>query len=245
MSRRILIIEDDFELRKMLVKYLAGRGAEITEASDGQSGAMLLESGLFDIVLLDMMLPYRSGEELLSALRKGAFGEERKVLPVIVISAKTALDTRLETLTTGADDYITKPFDMDEVWVRIETVLRRVKGGAYTDGDSSEGSRKLTYGRLLLDRDASLAIVDGERLKLTSKEFSLLELFLLSPKKTFTKANLYESVWEEEYLYEDNTINVHISNLRKKLQQSLGFDPIDTVWGIGYRLKTDGGETNG
>ena len=244
MSRRVLIIEDDREVRKMIAQYLSGRGFETTEAADGQSGAACLESESFDIVLLDMMLPYRPGEELLAALRGGAFGAERKLLPVIVISAKTALDTRLETLTTGADDYITKPFDLDEIYVRIETVLRRAAGGAYT-GTAAGGEGRLCVCGIELDPAEQDVICKGVKIRLTAKERKLLELFLKNPKKTFTKANLYESVWEQEYYYEDNTITVHISNLRKKLLQASGYDPIDTVWGIGYRLKTDGGETNG
>ena len=241
MKRQILIIEDDRELRKMISQYLTGRGCEVTEAADGQSGAACLESGTYDIVLLDMMLPYRPGEELLSALRSGAFGEDHKLLPVIVISAKTALDTRLETLTTGADDYITKPFDLDEVYVRIETVLRR-SSGAYAGGGNGEGGTgHLSVAGIEYDPEGEV-ICHGVSVKLTSKERKLLELFLKNPKKTFTKANLYESVWEQEYFYEDNTITVHISNLRKKLQQASGYDPIDTVWGIGYRLKQEGTE---
>lgn len=228
----------------MIAQYLSGRGFEVSEAADGQSGAACLKSETFDIVLLDMMLPYRPGEELLASLRKGAFGEERKLLPVIVISAKTALDTRLETLTTGADDYITKPFDLDEIYVRIETVLRRAAGGAYS-GDSSQEGSILIAGGIELDPSSQDVICKGVPIRLTMKERKLLELFLQNPKKTFTKANLYESVWEQEYFYEDNTITVHISNLRKKLLQASGYDPIDTVWGIGYRLKMDGGDTNG
>ena len=183
----------------------------------------------FDIILMDMMLPYRSGESLIAELRENKDTVKSRT-PVIVISAKSKLDTRLEVLRMGADDYIIKPFDLEEVLVRMEVVLRRSR-------EQEEESGVLCHGLLLLDLKNNTVTYDGCELKLTSKELQLLQLFLKNPKKTFTKANLYESVWDDEYVYEDNTINVHISNLRNKLRKASGEDIIETVWGIGYRLR--------
>ncbi len=228
-SARVLIIEDDDEIRKLLSGFLKRKGFQLSEAADGRAASEMLMSGSFDIILIDMMLPYRSGESLIAELRENKDTEKSRT-PVIVISAKSKLDTRLEVLRMGADDYIIKPFDLEEVLVRMEVVLRRSR-------EQEEASDVLCHGLLLFDLRNNTVIYDSCEIKLTSKELQLLQLFLKNPKKTFTKANLYESVWDDEYVYEDNTINVHISNLRNKLRKASGEDIIETVWGIGYRLR--------
>ncbi|MBP5609543.1 MAG: response regulator transcription factor [Lachnospiraceae bacterium] len=229
MSTRILIVEDDSGIRKLLADFLRGHGYEVMEAEDGREASAAMMAERFDVILMDMMLPYKSGEELIAELREDT-SSERSRTPVIVISARSKLDTRLEVLRMGADDYIIKPFDLEEVLVRIEVVLRRLK-------EQEESTEVLCFGALELDVRNNALRYDGQELKLTSKELQLLKLFLKNPKKTFTKANLYESVWNDVYYYEDNTINVHISNLRNKLKKAAGDDMIETVWGIGYRMK--------
>ncbi len=227
MATRVLIVEDDNEIRKLLAKFLSAKGFAVTEAEDGREAAAVMTAERFDVILMDMMLPYKSGEELIRELKEY---ENRKNTPVIVISARSKLDTRLEVLRMGADDYIIKPFDLEEVLVRIEVVLRRIK-------EQEEAAEVLCSGSLVMDVRNNIVSADGKELKLTSKEMQLLKIFLKNPKKTFTKANLYESVWDDAYYYEDNTINVHISNLRNKLRKACGEEIIETVWGIGYRLK--------
>lgn len=230
MATRILIVEDDREIRKLLADFLKSHGSEVTQAEDGREASAVMMAEKFDVILMDMMLPYKSGEELIAELKSDT-STERSRTPVIVISARSKLDTRLEVLRMGADDYIIKPFDLEEVLVRIEVVLRRLK-------EQENSAEVYSFGPLVLDvRNNSLSY-DGREIKLTSKELQLLQLFLKNPKKTFTKANLYESVWDDVYYYEDNTINVHISNLRNKLKKAAGEDLIETVWGIGYRLKS-------
>ncbi len=230
MGNRILIVEDDAEIRKLLAGFLSGRGYTVTEAEDGREASAVMMAELFDVILLDMMLPYKNGETLIRELKEDPSDTERSRTPVIVISAKSKLDTRLEVLRMGADDYIIKPFDLEEVLVRIEVVLRRLH-------EQEESTEVLSYGSLTLDERNMCFSAGDTPLKLTSKELQLLKLFLKNPKKTFTKANLYESVWDDVYYCEDNTINVHISNLRNKLKKACGEDVIETVWGIGYRLK--------
>ena len=233
MKTRILIVEDDSEIRKLLADFLKSRGFLVTEAADGREASAVLLSERFELILMDMMLPYKSGDTLISELRENTEDPERSRTPVIVISAKSKLDTRLEVLRMGADDYIIKPFDLEEVLVRIEVVLRRVS-------EQNASPEILTAGPILLNEHDHTVSCNDIPLKLTSKELQLLRLFLKNPKKTFTKANLYESVWNDVYYYEDNTINVHISNLRSKLKKACGEDMIETVWGIGYRLKPEG-----
>lgn len=225
MNNRILIIEDDKEINKLLCDFLAQNGYEVMSAFEGNTASAMLREGEYDIVLTDLMLPYKSGDILIKELR------EYSEVPVIVLSAKSMLETRLEMLRTGADDYILKPFDLNEVLVRIQVVLRR-------SGVSMQKEEKtLGFCGLLYYPDENTVMYDGKNISLTAKELQLLQLFLRNPKKTFTKANLYESVWNDTYYYEDNTINVHVSNLRSKLKKATGQDFIETVWGIGYRLK--------
>lgn len=222
---RILIVEDDYEINKLLVDFLQKNGYETDSAEDGGKASLLLRKQDFDLVLMDLMLPYKSGEHLIKEFR------EYSQIPVIVLSAKSMMETRLEVLRLGADDYILKPFDLNEVQVRIEVVLRRSGAG------TSLSSGTISCGNLCFNTNENSVTYQGKTVALTAKELMLLKLFMEHPQKVYTKANLYESVWNDTYYYEDNTINVHVSNLRSKLKKATGNDYIETVWGIGYRLK--------
>ena len=229
--RKVLIVEDDGEIRGLLTNFLSENDFEVSEAKDGKVASDFIANEKYDIILMDMMLPFKSGDVLIRELRDSK-DKSKSVTPVIVLSAKTMKDTRLEVLRMGADDYIIKPFDLDEVLVRIEVVLRR------SESVDEPSPATLEYNGLVLDTENLSVTFEGNTLKLTSKELQLLELFLKNPQKTFTKANLYEAVWEDTYYYEDNTINVHMSNLRSKLKKATGGEFIETVWGIGYKLKS-------
>lgn len=227
MAGKILVVEDDKEISKILTSFLNSNGYETISAIEGNTASLLMKSEEFDIILMDLMLPFKDGETLIKELRSYS------QTPVIVISAKSMMETRLETLRIGADDFILKPFDLNEVLVRIEVVLRRA--GSLKEKETGI----LSNGRLQLFTEENTLKYDGNLISLTAKELQLLRLLLENPKKTFTKANLYESVWNDVYYYEDNTINVHVSNLRSKLKKATGNDYIETVWGIGYRLKEE------
>ena len=223
MKLRIAIIEDDREINHILKDLLQSSGYETVQIFDGQAASDQLATETFDLILLDLMLPHRTGEQLIAELRKSV------QTPVIVISAKSMKDTKLEVLRLGADDYLIKPFDLDEVLVRIEVVLRRC--GALVPKTDIE------YGGITFHTEENRAEAGGVALNLTAKELMMLRLFLEHPQKVYTKAELYETVWNEPYYYENNTINVHVSNLRSKLKKASGRDCIETVWGIGYKLK--------
>lgn len=225
MKLKIAVVEDDLEINKILRDLLESSGYEVVQAFDGDKASRLLREEKPDLVLMDLMLPYKSGERLLSEMRKIS------QTPVIVISAKSMMETKLEVLRLGADDYIIKPFDLDEVLVRVEVVLRR--SGAF------QPKPVLSCGELSLNTEENCVTVGGSPISLTAKELMLLRLFLEHPQKVYTKAELYETIWNDTYYYEDNTINVHVSNLRSKLKKASGQDFIDTVWGIGYRLRRD------
>lgn len=226
----ILIVEDEKEINALLRQFILEHGYLTTSAYNGLEALQLIQRESYDLILLDLMLPYKSGDQLLCELR------EHTAVPVIVISAKDTTQTKIELLRIGADDYITKPFDLDETLARIESNLRRNK----MTQDTAE-NRCLTYQDIQLDESKHIVEVTGRELALTAKEYGILELLMKHPEKIYSKANLFKSIWNEEYMIEDNTLNVHISNIRNKLKAA---SPdklyIETVWGIGYRLyKTD------
>lgn len=221
---RILIVEDDLEINGLLAEFLKDNGYEVFCQYDGLHVLDCLQENKIDLLLLDIMIPYRSGDIVLSDLRR------HFTIPVIIISAKETTQNKIDLLRLGADDYITKPFDMEEVLARIESNLRRVKFQSGTQ-------EIMQYEDLILDYEKNVASVQGMELSLTAKEFAILELLMKYPDKIFSKSNLFQSVWETEYINEDNTLNVHISNLRNKLKTICPEKEfIDTVWGIGYRL---------
>lgn len=222
MEGKIFVIEDDKEICDILTSFLEKNGFETECAYNGSTASAMLKRSSCDLILTDLMLPEKSGETLIKELR------EFSQTPVIVISAKSEMEARLDVLRIGADDYIIKPFDLDEVLVRIQVVLRRLRPAV---------KDRLIHGDLILDLQENTVCFKGSAISLTAKELQLLKLFMEHPSKVYTKANLYESVWNEQYFYEDNTINVHVSNLRGKLKKATGEDHIETVWGIGYRFK--------
>lgn len=218
----ILVIEDDIEINDLLCNILKRNSHNCFSEFTGNHAYTTLKKRSFDLALLDLMLPGTSGEELLARLRQ--FSK----IPVIIISAKEETAVKVEMLKTGADDYITKPFNNDEVLARVESNLRRSQGFAL---------KNLTDGPLVFNTETNTCTVEGLELSLTSTEMDILCLFLENPKKLFTKANLFKSVWHETYEYDDNTINTHISNLRRKLKAVCpDREFIETVWGIGYKL---------
>lgn len=225
---KILIAEDDKEINRLLSEFLRNQGYSIVSAFNGlEANSILQQAEDISLVLLDLMLPYKSGDMILSELR------QTSDKPVIIISAKDAVRTKIELIHMGADDYITKPFDLDEIFVRIEAVLRRV--GRMPDDNSN---KILEHKDLVMDCDSKTVTVNKNILVLTGKEYAILYLMLKNKTKLFSKANLFESVWNEPYFNSDNTLKVHMSNLRNKIKQYAPDDEyIETVWGMGYRLK--------
>lgn len=219
----ILIVEDDIHINALLKEALGKAGYRCEQAFSGTEAKLLLETRAYSVILLDLMLPGMAGEELLGEIR--AKGN----MPVIVLTAKDSLDEKIDLLTGGADDYITKPFEIKEVVARVAVQLRHRRHEPKSD--------VLTYRQLVLDRKAFSVTIAGKELpRITKQEFAILELLLKHPKQVFSKEDIFEYAWEEPYMGETKTLDVHISNIRKKIKAITEDEYIETVWGIGYRL---------
>ncbi|MGG4166395.1 response regulator transcription factor [Rossellomorea vietnamensis] len=224
----ILIIEDDEDINRLLCSIISKSGYSPKPAYSGTEAVIYLDSQKWDMVLIDLMLPGLSGEELLKKITKESH------VPVIIISAKLETQTKINSLRAGADDYITKPFDVDEVSARIDSCLRR-----YRDLSGVQETNQLMYKDIVLDMDSKVVTVNDSELKLTAREYEILLLMMSSSNKVFSKANLFESVWKDSFYGDDNTINVHVSNIRSKLAKAnQNEEYIETIWGMGYKLKT-------
>lgn len=250
---RILIVEDDADINRLLAKIIEKAGYEPVCAYSGSEAKLRLEKdGIkeYSLILLDLMLPGMMGEELIAQIR------ETSRVPILVLSAKSSLEDRVNVLELGADDYLTKPFQKEEVIARVNSALRRYlkfggKEGAAADNNRDKTGSEIHAGRdmeeiyefknLVLSVDKrEVSVFCGEKktmLSLTAHEFNLLYLLMQNPGKVFSRESLYEQVWQNGYFGEDNTVNVHISNLRKKIA---AVDPeteyIKTVWGIGFKI---------
>ena len=223
--KHLLIVEDDAENNQMIREYLEGHGFQCTQAFSGSEAKLLFSMEQFDLILLDLMLPGISGEELVTQF-------SAKV-PVIVLSAKSQLENKVTVLSAGAEDYICKPFDLPELLVRIQVQLRRQTKNTV---EPQEDGIVYQYREWTLNPFTQEMCANGIPIELTKHEFLILELLIRNPKRVFSKQMIYEYAWGEEYLAEDKTINVHISNIRAKLKESGTDTYIQTVWGMGFKL---------
>lgn len=224
----VLIVEDDGTINGLLRETLEKEEYECTQAFSGTEAKMLLSMHSYHLVLLDLMLPGLCGEEVLKEVRK------QGNTPVIVLTAKDTIDDKVDVLRGGADDYVTKPFDIKEVLARVEVQIRRTEDSQVNPQKKVE---KLQYEGLELDRERFQIVVCGTEIpKITKQEFAILELLMKYPKKVFSKEEIFEYAWDEPYMGETKTLDVHISNIRKKLKKVTEKEYIETVWGIGYRL---------
>lgn len=228
----LLLVEDDTEIREMLSTFLGSEGYNIECAEDGEEALKLFKAMSFNLVLLDLMIPKKNGMEVMKEIRK------ESIVPIIIISAKDSESDKTLGLGLGADDYITKPFSVTDVLARIKANIRRT---TIYSGSSTKETSEQSFRNITINTDTYTATKDGEKLSLTAKEFEILKLLMKNPDKVYTKAQIYNLVWKDPYLGDENAVNVHISRLRNKIED----DPknpliVLTVWGIGYKL----GENN-
>lgn len=217
---KILIIEDDTYINNMLAKLLTNNSYQVIQAFSGTEGIMVLDNSV-DLILLDLMLPGKNGEEVIDAIKN------KVNVPIIVMSAISNVEKKLDLFNAGVKDYITKPFDNNELLARIKVHLK----------SHNENSLYLTYKDIVLDKNAFKATIKGANLELTKNEFLLLQALIEYKNQVLTKEKLFELVWGYTDAGDDNTLNVHISKLRNKIKSITNEDYIETVWSIGYRLK--------
>lgn len=218
---KVLIIEDELAIAELEKDYLELSGFTVEIETDGDAGCEKALAGDYDMFILDLMLPGMDGQQVLKNIR------EKSNVPVIVLSAKDELDTKVDLLMSGASDYMTKPFELKELEARVLVQLRNAAG---------KNEVFLEYRDLRIDREGKKVILCGKPLSLTAQEYRILELLLKHPQKVFTKNEIYEYAWEEYYMGEDKTINVHISNIRQKMKKITQEEYIETVWGMGFKL---------
>ena len=226
MAKSILIVEDDNNIADLLRLYLEKEGYQATIAADGTQGIDLYRKLRPDLVLRDVMIPGVDGWGVLRAIRQDS------QTPVIMLTAKGETTDKVSGLKQGADDYITKPFEMKEVLARIEAVLRRAAG----DGDK-EKPRRLVFDKLIIDLDSFELIVDGKRVETPPKEMELLYHLASTPNRVYTRNQLLDEVWGFDYFGDSRTVDVHVKRLREKLEGVSDQWSLKTVWGVGYKFE--------
>lgn len=219
----ILIADDEKEIVRLLRMYIEANDNIVFEANDGQEALRILDKENIDLAIVDIMMPKKNGYEIIKETRK------ERYIPILVISAKVELSDRVFGMDLGADDYITKPFEPLEVAAKVRAHLRRAGAQAAV----TEEVENIKVGNMLLNCDECVVINNGVTQELTKAEFKVLELFMKHPKRVFTKEQIYEYAWGDDYVVDDNTIRVIISRLRDKV----GNDTIKTIRGLGYRLE--------
>ncbi len=225
MARRVLIVEDDHNIADLLRLYLEKEGYEVAIAPDGVKGVERFRSEQPDLVLLDVMLPGMDGWAVCRTIR----GEAKT--PIIMLTAKSETEDKVYGLKQGADDYITKPFEMKEVLARIEAVLRR------SGMEPEKKGRRLTFDKLVIDMEAFELTVDGKKLSIPPKEMELLFHLASSPNRVYTRNQLLDEVWGFDYFGDTRTVDVHIKRLREKLEGVSDQWELKTVWSVGYKFE--------
>ncbi|MFJ7736345.1 response regulator transcription factor [Lysinibacillus sp. NPDC097287] len=229
MQSRILLVEDDESIQEMVETYLTKEGFVVETAADGEIGLIKFSQGLFDLIILDIMMPKIDGFEVVKLIR------EKSAVPILMMSAKDTDVDKAIGLGLGADDYICKPFSMIELSARVKAGIRR---STKYSAPLKKPDEVIQIGNLKIDVINYTAWKKDEVIKLTSKEFELLKLFSKNCNRVFTKAQIYQHIWNEEYYGDENVINVHIRRLREKIED----DPsnpkyVKTLWGIGYKME--------
>ena len=226
MAVSVLIVEDDRNIAELLQLYLEKEGYAVITAEDGGKGLEKFRTIKSDLVLLDVMMPVMDGWAVCKAIRA------ESQVPIIMLTAKGETDDKVTGLKTGADDYITKPFEMREVLARIEAVLRRTTGVT-----TEKKSRRLTFDKMTIDMDSFQLTVDGKKVDTPPKEMELLFFLASSPNRVYTRNQLLDEVWGFDYFGDSRTVDVHVKRLREKLEGVSESWSLKTVWGVGYKFE--------
>ncbi|MGE7604176.1 response regulator transcription factor [Peribacillus sp. NPDC097675] len=227
MLKRILIVDDDREIVNLISIYLKNEGFSIYSAINGVDALEIMEKEQVDLLILDIMMPVMDGMEVCRRLR-----EQNSLVPILMLTAKSEDLDKISGLMNGADDYLTKPFNPLEVIARVKTILRRVN--QYIN----QSKKDVIYiDNLEIDQQSHTVKVAGKDIFFTAKEFSILSILASNPGRIYSAEELYQNVWKDSYVNGNNTIMVHISKLRVKLEKELGYKVIKTIWGVGYKIE--------
>lgn len=230
MKNTILVVDDEAEIRNLLEIYLSNEGYEVIKASNGEEAIEIVNSKDIKLIVLDVMMPKMDGIETCKRIR------EKMNIPILMLSAKSEDMDKIQGIMTGADDYITKPFNPLEITVRVKALLRR----AYYFNNREDNTRDniITIESLKIDKSKHIISVDDSEIQLTSREFDILYLLASNRGKVFSTEEIFSKVWKEQYYQSNNTVMVHMSRIRDKIEKHMkGSKIIHTVWGVGYKIE--------
>ncbi len=216
--KNILIVEDNIDIHNLIKNILEKNNYMVFDAYSGTEALMILERKSLDLILLDLMLPGISGEEVIKHI---------KDIPIIAISAKISSDDKVNVLLSGANDYITKPFETNELLARVEVQLRKT---------SIIKNNILKYKNMILSQDSHILLIKDKKITLTKTEYAILEQLLLNPRQVVSKSKLLELISDTTLDCDENSLRVHISNIRKKIKNVIDNEYIESVWGIGFKM---------
>lgn len=225
---RILIVDDEWNMRNLIKIYLTKNGFDIKEASTGTEAVDYVRSGNFDLMILDIMMPGMDGWQVCHAIR------EFSQVPILMLTARTDTKDKVKGLQLGADDYLAKPFEPEEMVARVHALIRR---SSLVQQSELDGSKRIQHENLLINVDGREVLVNEQTVELTQKEFDLFCLLAEHPKRAYSREMLLDIVWGTDYFGDIRSIDTHIKNIREKLQKAgLSYNPVQTVWGVGYKF---------
>jgi DNA-binding response OmpR family regulator len=227
--KHILVVDDDKEIVQLITIYLQNDGFKVSKAYNGEEAFRLFEKEEIDLIILDIMMPKITGMEVCRTLR------EKYVVPILMLSAKSEDMDKINGLMSGADDYLTKPFNPLELAARVKTLLRRAF--KYQEDFFTKKEEVIKIDQLRINKNLHSVTVNGQPITLTSKEFDILYLMASHLGRVFKAEEIFELVWEDKYYTSNNTVMVHMSNLREKLEAKIGYKIIKTIWGVGYKIE--------
>ena len=228
MEKKILVVDDEKEIRNLLDIYLSNEGYKVVKASDGEEALNILESDNIQLIVLDIMMPKMDGIEVCRKVR------EKLSIPILMLSAKSEDMDKIQGIMTGADDYMTKPFNPLELTVRVKALLRR----AYYFNNTVDTENVINIESLTKDKNKHRVTVDDKEITLTSREFDILYLLATNRGVVFSTEDIFKKLWKEKYYQSNNTVMVHMSRIREKIEKYMnGTKIIHTVWGVGYKIE--------
>lgn len=224
---QVLVIDDEWNVRNLLRIYLTKNGFEVKEAKNGYEAVQAVDQQSFDLIILDVMMPDMDGWEVCQKIR------ETKNTPILMLTARTETKDKVKGLTIGADDYLVKPFDSEELMARVFALIRRS-----SISQATTVQKFITHQDLTIDLDGRQVVVREQPVDFTPKEFELLLILAEQPRRAFDRETLLEKVWGSDYFGDFRTVDTHVKNIREKVRKAgLSFNPIQTVWGVGYKFQ--------